>query len=284
MPAVPYTYQKLSRKRESMKKAFIAGSLILLISTSMVFGAGVAESSTGLDYIMENGEFVLGLDDSFPPMGFRDENGEIAGFDIDLAREVTSRMGVELKLQTIDWDAKILDLNSKNIDAIWNGLTITDERKEKIEFTKPYIANKQIVITRAGSDIDTKADLADKKVGIQLGSSSEDAVTAEPAVLESFEGLYKYQDNIQALIDLENGNLDAVVVDEILGRYYIGKRAGSFAVASESFAKEEYGIGFRKGETDVAQEVDRILDEMVENGTAAEISRKWFGEDIMLPR
>lgn len=267
-----------------MRKAITVFSLLLL-GTALLFGAGVQETNlSGLEYVMDRGELILGLDDSFPPMGFRDDNGEIAGFDIDLAKEVASRMGVELKLQTIDWDAKVLDLNSRNIDVIWNGLTITDERKEQIEFSKPYIANRQIVITRADSGIVTKSDLSGKKVGLQLGSSAEDAVNGEPAVLDTFENLYKYQDNIQALIDLENGNIDAVVVDEILGRYYIGKRVGTFAVASESFAQEQYGIGFRKGETDLVKRVDSIIDEMVEDGTAAEISRAWFGENIMLPR
>jgi polar amino acid transport system substrate-binding protein len=285
IPAVFYTYKKIfHQKRKIMRKAITVFSLLLL-GTALLFGAGVQETNlSGLEYVMDRGELILGLDDSFPPMGFRDDNGEIAGFDIDLAKEVASRMGVELKLQTIDWDAKVLDLNSRNIDVIWNGLTITDERKEQIEFSKPYIANRQIVITRADSGIVTKSDLSGKKVGLQLGSSAEDAVNGEPAVLDTFENLYKYQDNIQALIDLENGNIDAVVVDEILGRYYIGKRVGTFAVASESFAQEQYGIGFRKGETDLVKRVDSIIDEMVEDGTAAEISRAWFGENIMLPR
>ena len=268
----------------------LTASLVLLLVATMLFASGQAESGaaagedTSLDYILDKGELVLGLDDSFPPMGFRSEEGEIVGFDIDLAREVTERMGVELALQPIDWDSKILDLNSKDIDVIWNGLTITAEREDKITFSKPYIANRQIVIVQADSGIETKVDLDGATVGLQLGSSAQDAVEAEPDVLDTFAELARYQDNVQALLDLEVGRIDAVVVDEILGRYYISQKPDTFAVAKEHFAEEEYGIGFRKGEVAFRDRVDELMDEMVADGTAAEISRKWFGEDVLLER
>lgn len=268
-----------------MKKIIMV--LMITLAGVMAFASGSNESSEGdnsLKYIQDKGVFVLGLDDSFPPMGFRDENGNIAGFDIDLAKEVCTRMGVELRMQPIDWDAKILDLNSRDIDVIWNGLTITEERKGKITFSKPYIANRQIVIVKAGSGIETKADLAGMKVGIQLGSSADDAVNSDKITVATLGELVKYQDNIQALMDLEVGRIDAVVVDEILGRYYISKKPGVYDVAREDFAAEEYGIGFRKGEEAFAAEVDRILDEMVKDGTAAAISKKWFAEDVLLER
>lgn len=268
-----------------MKKN-IAGILVLLCAV-LIFTGCTKENSdidNSLSYIKDNGVLVLGLDDSFPPMGYRDETGEIAGFDIDLAKELTSRLGVELKLQPIDWDAKILDLNSKDIDIIWNGLTITEERKSKIEFSKPYIANKQIIIVQANSGIKYKADLKDKKVGIQLGSSADDAVNSDSATVEILNELVKYQDNVQALMDLEVGRIDAVVVDEILGRYYISKKNGVYDVALDNFAEEEYGIGIRKNEVALKNEIDRIMDEMVADGAAAEISNKWFAKDILLNR
>ena len=261
--------------------------IIMFLSAFAVFAGGVQETGgedTSLKYIMENGFVVLGLDDSFPPMGFRGDNGEISGFDIDLAKEVCSRLGVELKLQPIDWDTKILDLNSKDIDIIWNGLTITEERKEKISFSKPYIANRQIIMAKAGSAINTFSDLEGKKIGIQLGSSAEDAVKSNEEILSSFSELVKYQDNVQALMDLDVGRVDAVVVDEILGRYYLSGKPGTYDLADDYFAEEEYGIGFRKGETAFVNAVDIVLDQMVDDGTAAEISRKWFDEDILLAR
>jgi polar amino acid transport system substrate-binding protein len=262
-------------------KKILSLLVILCLAATVAFAASQDNS---LNYIKEKGVFVLGLDDSFPPMGFRDQNGDITGFDIDLAKEVCKRMGVELKMQPIDWNAKILDLNSKGIDAIWNGLTITDERKKNVEFSKPYIANRQIVIVKAGSNIDTKADLAGKTVGLQFGSSAEDAVNSDPATMKSMGEIIKFEDNVQALMDLAIGRVDAVVVDEILGRYYISKKEGVYAVASDYFTEEEYGIGFRKGDKTFVAEVDRILDEMVADGSAAAISNKWFGKDILVAR
>jgi polar amino acid transport system substrate-binding protein len=268
-----------------MKKILLT---LVMISASVLLFAGGSQDASGQDdslkYIKDKGVFTLGLDDSFPPMGFRGDDGEITGFDVDLAKEVCKRMGVELKLQPIDWDAKILDLNSKDIDVIWNGLTITDERKQKISFSKPYIANRQIVIVQAASGIDTKADLAGKTIGLQMGSSADDAVNSDEATVKTLKEVVKYQDNVQALMDLETGRIDAVVVDEIMGRYYISKKEGVYDVATEDFAAEEYGIGFRKGELAFVAEVDRILNEMVEDGTAAAISEKWFAEDILLKR
>ena len=261
-------------------KKFLCAMLVLLLAATAV----IAAEDGSLKAIKDKGELVLGLDDSFPPMGFRDKQGEVVGFDIDLAREVCKRMGVELKLQPIDWNAKILDLNSKQIDVIWNGLTITDERKEKITFSKPYIANRQIIIVRADSGIDTKADLAGKVVGIQLGSSADDAVNSDKDTLETLSNLVKFEDNVQALLDLRNSNLDAVVVDEILGRYYISKRPGVYSVATDYFAEEQYGIGFRKADLAFAAEVNSIMDAMAEDGAAAAISNKWFGKDILLAR
>jgi len=255
--------------------------VVLALIAPTVFAA---QQDSSLNDIKEKGVLVLGLDDSFPPMGFRDKDGEITGFDIDLAKEVCKRMGVKLKLQPIDWSAKILDLNSRDIDVIWNGLTITDERKEKVEFSKPYIANRQIIIVKIASGIDTKADLADKTVGLQLGSSADDAVKGDAKTMKSLGEVVKFEDNVQALMDLEVGRLDAVVVDEILGRYYIAKREGAFAVATDFFAEEEYGIGFRKGDKSFVAEVDRIMDEMDKDGTSAAISKKWFGKDVMVAR
>jgi polar amino acid transport system substrate-binding protein len=262
-------------------KKILSILVILVLTATTVFAV---QQDNSLNYIKEKGVFVLGLDDSFPPMGFRDKAGEITGFDIDLAKEVCKRMGVELKMQPIDWNAKILDLNSKGIDVIWNGLTITPERKGKVEFSKPYIANRQIIIVKAGSGIDTKADLAGKSVGIQMGSSADDAVKGDAKTMKSLSEVVKFEDNVQALMDLEIGRLDAVVVDEILGRYYISKKEGVFAVATDYFAEEEYGIGFRKGDKAFAAEVNRIMDEMAKDGAAAAISVKWFGKDILLAR
>ncbi len=181
-----------------------------------------SEDDTSLQYVLDKGEFILGLDETFPPMGFRDEKGEIIGFDIDLATEVCSRLGVKLKLQPIKWTAKEMELSGKTIDCIWNGMSVDDERIEKFDLSKPYIANKQIIIVSEESGIKTKADLAGKRIGVQADSSAIGAVQADKATADSFASLDQYDSNDDAYLDLKAGRIDALVVDEVYGRYMIG--------------------------------------------------------------
>ena len=157
-------------------------------------------------------------------MGFRDEKNEIVGFDIDLAKEVAKRMGVEVEFQPIDWDSKELELNSGKIDCIWNGMTITDERIANMFFAKPYIANEQIIIVPSSSGITAKAQLEGKVIGLQKGSSSLDALTADP-VSEKVKEIVEYPDNVSAYMDLQAGRIDVFVVDSVVGRYVISQNA-----------------------------------------------------------
>jgi len=179
---------------------------------------------TSLDEIKAKGKFIVGLDDSYPPMGFRDEKNEIVGFDIDLAKEVAKRMGVEVEFQPIDWDSKELELNSGKIDCIWNGMTITDERIANMFFAKPYIANQQIIIVPASSGITKKAQLEGKVVGLQKGSSSLEALTGDP-VGSKVKEIVEYADNVSAYMDLQAGRIDVFVVDSVVGRYVISQNA-----------------------------------------------------------
>lgn len=264
-------------------KKFLA---ILLVFT-FVLGAAFAGCSqksskdTSLEDVKEAGKFIVGLDDTFAPMGFRDKDGNIVGFDVDLAKEAAKRMGVEVEFKPIDWGSKEMELNNKNIDMIWNGLTITDERKEKMAFTKPYIENVQIIVVEKGSDIKGKKDLAGKKVGVQMESSSKDALEKDQETFDSIKELIEYPDNMEALMDLKTGRIDAVVVDEIMGRYYIAKSPEDYEVLKDDFGREDYGVGLRLGDKALLNALQKVLDEMKEDGTAAEISKKWFGKDIV---
>ena len=224
---------------------------------------------------------VIGLDDNFPPMGFRDEKNALVGFDIDLAKEVGQRLGVEVTFKPIDWSAKESELNGNRIDVLWNGLTITEERKANILFTKPYLENRQIVVVTDKSAVTNKAQLAGGVVGVQDGSSAVDAVQKDAATAQSIKQLKKFGDNVTALMDLSAGRLDAVVVDEVVGRYYTGKKPGEYRVLEENFGTEDYGVGVRKGDTELAAKLDKALDDMKADGTAATISTKWFGKDIV---
>jgi len=224
---------------------------------------------------------VVGLDDNFPPMGFRDEQHQLVGFDIDMAREATKRMGVEVEFKPIDWSAKEAELAGKRVDMLWNGLTITEERRKNIAFTPPYMENHQIIVVPANSPVRTKADLAGKAVGAQEGSSAVDAIKKEDAVYQSFGDMKTYGDNITALLDLNTGRLDAVVLDEVVGRYYVAKRPGEYAVLDDNFGAEEYGVGLRLEDKDLLASLNKVLGEMKADGSAAKIAEQWFGKDVI---
>lgn len=260
---------------------FLTLSLMIGFLLSACSGAQETAKDDSLDRIKQAGKFIVGLDDTFAPMGFRDESGNIVGFDIDLAKEAAKRLGVEVEFKPIDWNSKELELKNRKIDMIWNGLTITEDRKKNMAFTKPYLVNTQIIIVPEGSTIKNKADLAGKKVGVQMSSSSLEALKKDKKVYESLAEVVEYPDNLEALLDLKAGRIDAVVADEILGRYYIEKRKENFVVLDDNFGTEEYGVGLRLEDKALLEALDKVLDEMKQDGTMSEISKKWFGEDII---
>lgn len=265
-----------------MKKVLII-ALAALLAVSVLAGCSSTPGSAdkSLDYIKDKGSFILGLDASFPPMGFKDDSGNIVGFDVDLAKEVASRMGVELELQPIDWAAKELELNNKNIDVIWNGMTITPERQESMLMSAPYMENKQIVVVLDGSDIQTLDDLKGKDVAVQDGSSAQDALASDGDLLSQINQI-DFKDNVTALLDLKNGQVDALAVDSVVADYYTSKEPGTFRILDEALAPEQYGIGFRKGEQAFADAVQKALDDMKKDGTFEKISMEWFGRNVAL--
>lgn len=233
-----------------------------------------------LKLIKDKGEFIVGLDDSFPPMGFRNENGEIDGFDIDLAKEVAKRIGVKVVFKPVEWDGVVLSLKNKDIDVIWNGLTITEKRKEQIAFSNVYLQNKQIIVVKNEASIAKVEDLKGKIVGVQLGSSSEEALNSNKEIVNNLKEIKKYSNNTEALLDLKAGRIEAVVIDEVVGRYYISKKAGEYKVLGFDLGKEDYGVGFRKEDKSFYNEVNKVLDEIKSDGTYDKISQKWFGEKL----
>ncbi|WML42985.1 amino acid ABC transporter substrate-binding protein [Neobacillus sp. PS3-40] len=229
----------------------------------------------------KNKTLVIGIDDKFAPMGFRDENNKIVGFDIDYAKAAAKKMGTKIKFQPIDWKTKETELSSGRIDLIWNGYTITDERKKKVLFTKPYLKNTQVVVTLANSKLTKLNELAGKTVGLQSLSSASDALDANP-IKSKVKTVTEYSDNVTALSDLKSGRLDAVVIDEVVVKYYMSKEKNSFKLLDESLAPEEYGVGVKKGNEALLEKLQKALDKMNEDGTAAKISEKWFGENKVL--
>lgn len=266
-----------------MKRKFAFITLSLFIITSLFSGCASQKSMAdqSLSDIKAKGQFIVGLDDSFPPMGFKDDNGNIVGFDIDMATEAAKRMGVKAIFKPVQWDGIILSLNNKDIDVIWNGLTITEKRKEQISISKPYLENKQIIVVTNASAIKDKSGLAGKKVGLQLGSSSETALTSDTVVSKSIKEVKKYNNNTEALMDLTTGRIDAVVIDEVVGRYYVQKKPGVYKILNDNFGSEQYGVGLRKNDKTFLDELNKTLDAMKADGTADKISEKWFGSKII---
>lgn len=276
-------------KMKKILKQTVACSVAALLSLGFVgCSSGDSASSNSADTTkvasaMDKDTLVVGVDDTFAPMGFKDESGEMVGLDVDLAKAMGEKLGKKIEFQTIDWSMKETELNAGNIDFIWNGYTITEERKAQVAFGTPYLKNKQIIITLADSEIHSKADLKDKTVAAQTGSSAVDAIESEPDVLATFKDgkPVTYESNNDVLMDLEAGRVDAAVADEVIVRYYISKKGEEkFRILEEDFGDEEYGVGMRKSDTQLVEAFNKAYAELKEEGKLAEISIKWFGEDI----
>lgn len=255
-----------------MKKIALISLVLAMMLLAVVGCSGSSKNDNKL---------VIGIDDKFAPLGFRDDNNEIVGFDIDYAKAAAEKMGMEVTFQPIDWNAKESELNSGRIDLIWNGYTITDERKDKVLLTKPYLANNQVIVTLADSDIVAISELAGKDIGLQSLSSAADALDANP-IKSEIKSVSEFPDNVLALSDLKTNRLDAVIIDEVVAKYYMSKEQGTFKLLAESLAPEEYGIGVKKGNEQLLDKLQKALDQLNEDGTAATISKKWFGEDKVL--
>ncbi len=225
------------------------------------------------------GTLIVGFDQDFPPMGFVGDNGEYTGFDLDLAKEVAGRLGLEYKAQPIAWDSKDMELESGNIDCIWNGFTITG-REDDYTWTTPYMANKQVFVVANDSDIKSQADLAGKVVEVQADSSAEAALKENQDLANTFGQLLTTPDYNTAFMDLEQGAVDAVAMDVIVAGYQIKQRNADFKILDDSLSEEEYGVGFKKGNTELRDKVQGALEEMAADGTLAKISDEWFGEDV----
>lgn len=264
----------------NIKKLIKKGLLLSMVGAMTLALVACGEENNEGTSSIDKDVLVLGFDDTFVPMGFKDADGEYTGFDIEMAAEISKVLGKEIKLQPIDWKMKETELNSGNIDFIWNGFSVTEERKEQLEFSKPYLKNNQVIVTLVGSDIKTKDDLKGKTVAAQSESS---AINAMGDATKDFKKLVTFDTNEQALRELEAGRADAIVADEILLKYYTNlKGSEKFVFLEDNFGEEDYAVGMKKGDTKMVEAFNKAYDEVVKSGKAAEISKKWFGEDIVV--
>lgn len=227
------------------------------------------------------GTFTVGFDQDFPPMGFVGDDGEYTGFDLELAQVVADRLGMEFVPQPIAWDAKDMELESGTIDCIWNGFTMTG-REDGYTWSEPYMDNSQVFVVKKDSGIQTLADLEGKIVEVQTDSSAEAALKEDPDLTNTFSNLQITPDYNTAFMDLEMGAVDAIAMDVIVAGYQMEQRdnGDDFVILDETLASEEYGIGFKKGNEALRDQVQATLEEMAADGTLAEISEKWFGRDV----
>lgn len=224
--------------------------------------------------------YVMGMDDTFAPMGFRDEKGNIVGFDVDLAQKAAEEMGIKIECQPIDWTVKESELESGNVDLLWNGFSITPERQKKVLFSDPYMDNRQIIITLKDSPVNSKADLAGKRVTVQGESSALEAVMKDDAFVKALaEPPVEYATNNECFKDIEAKRCDAIVVDEVLARYYMKQNGEeNYKVLKDNFGEEQFAVGMRKDDVALQEALNKALKTLKDNGTYDEIYSKYFAD------
>ncbi len=258
---------------------------ILFLCLSLALAAGLAAGCGGTaDKTASETpkKIVIGLDDNFPPMGFLDENNEITGFDVDLAKEAAKRLGTEVEFKPIDWSSKEAEIQSGRIDALWNGLEITEERKKNLLFSEPYMNDQQVIFKRADdASIAKEDDLKGKTVATQSASGTAEDYVDGHKDTTGYKDVKKYADYLSAFMDLENGRVDAIVCDEIIGRFYMSKHPDKIAALEGHVGPvTQFGVAYRKDDTALKEKMQKVLDEMRADGTMAKVSEKWFGKDI----
>lgn len=259
-----------------MKKIMIGIGCIIIILL-----LGVIIFTSGNKQKTNENTLTIGLDDSFPPMGFRNENNEIVGFDIDIAKAVCEKLGMEMRLQQISWASKEQELNSGNIDCIWNGFAYTEERAKTMTLTENYIKGKNYFILKDGSTVKNQSELEGMKIGVQSGSSQQ--LDLENSEFGKNVEIIQYSDNLTAFMDLETGGVDAIFCSSIIGNYLIQSKNKNYATINSENISVSNGsvIAFKQGNTELRDKIQNALYELKADGTLKEISEKWFGEDMI---
>lgn len=269
------------------KLLLLAAVMVLVLGTLAMTGCGAKEDTAAEDtswtYIQDKGELIVGLDDTFAPMGFRDEDNNLVGFDIDLATAVCKELGVEVKFQPINWDSKEMELTSKNIDCIWNGMSITPERMEKMSLSNKYINNKIIIMALSDDvKVEKAEDLANYNVGTQVDSAALETMKADAGYDAFKDKVTEYKTYDQAIMDMQAGRVDCIVVDQVLGEYKNSKMKEKMNVCSYDFGDDFYAIGFRPEDKELTSKVNEAIKATIDSGEAEKISNKWFGKNIVI--
>lgn len=262
---------------ESKKIIVIIGAILLIIA--IIVGVSMNLNAKQSDKRV----FTIGMDDSFPPMGFRNEKNEIVGIDIDMAKAVCDKLGWELKVQPISWAAKDQELNSGNIDCLWNGFGYTKERAENMTLTDVYLKSGVMYVTKADSIIASQNDFKGKKLGVQTGSTQQKDLEKSDYG-KGIGEIVQYSDYLTAFMDMEVGGVDGVYVSKIAGNYIINSKNKNYKTIEETESictSQGMVVAFKKENTELRDIVEKALYELKEEGKLKEISEKWLGTDLI---
>lgn len=258
------------------KKAFLMTMTLVVLAAFVLSACGSnAGNGNAASKVLR-----VGIDDTYPPMEYKDEAGKNVGFDIELAMELGKRLGKEVEFVPTAWSAIFTALSADKYDCIISSLSITDERKKTLAYTRPYIANSQVIVVKSdNTDVNSEKDLKDKIVAVQMGTTSEEACN-EFTKSTPFKDFKKYEAMTEALSELKIGRVDAVVCDLVIGKYFVAKDTKSYKTVNTTLPNEPIGIGFTKANQAEADKIDKLIGDMMADGSLKKISEKWFGEDM----
>ena len=276
-----------------MKKRKGILGLLTLVGMAVMSLAGCTQLASNptvdnWDKYQQQKSITVGFDNTFVPMGFEEKNGNYAGFDIELAKYVSKKLGITVHFQPIDWDMKETELQNGTIDAIWNGYSATDERRVKVAFTIPYMQNTQVLVVKKTSGIHSVEDMTGKVLGAQNGSSGMLDFEEHPEVLKNrVKGgdADQYQSVNEAIIDLKNDRIDALLIDRVYADYYLTTEgiADEYDTIPSGFESESFAVGVRPADKKLLEALNQAFKELYQEGIFQQISQKWFGEDVATP-
>lgn len=268
-----------------ISKLIITLLSFLLILTGCASGGKDKPQKDNWNDFENQKTIVIGFDNTFVPMGFQDKSGKNIGFDIDLANEVFKKYNIKVQWQAINWDLKETELKNGNIDLIWNGYSKTSEREKIVLFSDEYMINEQVIVTKKSKNIVNKEQLKDKVLGAQNGSSGYDSFNSNSEILKSIvknNDATQYESFNEALIDLENDRIDALLIDRVYANYYLKQqnKLQDYNIINAGFEGDSFAVGARKADTTLVKKVNEAFKELYKEGKFQEISNKWFGEDV----
>lgn len=262
-----------------MKKVIAIGLTAMTVLVLTGCGAG---SKSDLEYVKDKGELIVGLDDTFAPMGFRDKDNKLIGFDIDLAKAVTKEMGIKVKFRPIDWSAKEGELKSKNIDCVWNGMSATPDRQKSMSLSKKYLQNRILIMSLDPNvKVNSADDLKNMKLGTQADSAALEAIKKDDKYKEFKDNVSEYKTYDEAILDMKAGRVQAVAIDEVYA-IYNNKNKDTLYESPFNFGADYYAVGFREGDKKLTAEVNKAFKAVIDSGEAQKISEKWFGKNMVV--